>query len=600
MNLVRSFLLLLLVCLSAGARAQEVSASASLTRNVAAVGEPIQLQILLNGTGDTAHPPNVAVDGLEINYTGPASQFRMENFTTIQRSVTHNYQVVPTRAGTFKIPSLDVTVEGKRLRTQPLMLTVQAAPPAAPAAPGGGGQLPLDKIGFAEIVLPKKTAYVGEAIPIELRLQVDDRVRWQLETMPQFEGDGFTKSKLTQPKQESAQRDGRLYNVVVVHTAITPSKAGKLSIGPLDFTFVAQVPRPQRKRQGSVFDMFDNMFDDPFFATNQRLNTKAQAVEIDVKPLPVEGRPPGFSGAVGEFKFTADGNPREVKVGDPVTMKLRVSGSGSFARVEAPAMTDRAGWRSYPATGAFTAADDVGTRGVKTFEVAVIPETKKTAMPEFAFSYFDPAAEKYVTLKSEARALTVTGAAPAPPPPVAATPSEAPPENKPPPPAPVDILGLHYQFGAAQDSSAPLYARRGFLLAQLVPLAAVLALLGRRVLRRSDGAREGEALRRERAELLRRLRAEGAHAEFFDAAARIVQLDTALATGRPASSVDAATACQSRRLDPETAEGIEAVFNARAELLYSGNAGDNARVPSDERNRVLRTIEKFSSTNGQA
>ena len=53
-----------------------------------------------------------------------------------------------------------------------------------------------------------------------------------------------------------------------------------------------------------------------------------------MKPLPVErSRPPDFSGAVGQFKFTAEGNPNRVKIGDPVTMKMKVTGSGNFDRM---------------------------------------------------------------------------------------------------------------------------------------------------------------------------------------------------------------------------------------------------------------------------
>ncbi len=570
----------------AAARAEDVSVSASLTRQNAAVGEPVQLQIKLNGSSNSGQPPSVAVDGLDIRYLGPSTQMQMENFTHIRRSVTYIYQVVPVRAGTFTIPAVLVEVDGKRLKTAPLTLSVESGA-------GGGSQQPLDKVGFAEIVLPKKTAYVGEAIPIDLRLNVDDRVHWQLETMPQFEGEGFTKTKLTQPRQESARRDGREYNVVAVHTAITPSKAGKLSIGPLDFTYIAQVPRARRKQGGSIFDMFDNVFNDPTFGANQRMNAKAAAVEIDVKLLPAEGRPKDFSGGVGDFKFTAEGSPHEVKVGDPVTMKLRISGRGSFDRVEAPAMTDPTGWRTYPATGVFKAEDEIGIAGAKTFEVAVIAEARKTAMPDFAFSYFDPASEKYVTLRSEPRPLTVTGA-PAPPPAITAN---APQEKK---AAPTDILGLHYEFGAAHSSFEPLYARREFLLAQLVPLGVVLTLIGRRVLRRSESARAADGLRREKAALLRGLRAESSHAKLFDAAARVIQIDTALGSDRAADSVDAATACQSRRLDPQTAESVAAIFSARAELLYAGGGSGDGRVSAAERNRVIETIAKFSSANGNA
>ena len=230
----------------------------------------------------------------------------------------------------------------------------------------------------------------------------------------------------------------------------------------------------QRQRRGSLFDLFsDDVFSDPYFGERQQMHARAEAVEIDVKPLPAAGRPPEFSGAVGQFTFSAEGSPRQVKVGDPVTMKLTVSGRGNFDRVEAPALSESSGWRVYPPSANFHSEDEISIRGTKTFELAVIPETKKTAMPVFAFAYFDPEQEKYVTLRSEPAALTVEGGAPPPPPAIVQPGATA---DEPPRAASAaaeqcDILGIRYDAPARRASFRPLYLRRYFLLAQAVPLA---------------------------------------------------------------------------------------------------------------------------------
>ena len=584
----------LVLALAAPVRAADVSATAVLSRERTSVGRPVMLQIRLEGTRQAGKPPDVRpVEGLEIQYRGPSTQVQMNNFD-VKMSVTHIFQVLPQRQGTFTIPAAEVEVEGQRFKTAPLTLTVDAG-----AAGGTGGEQPLEKIGFAEIVVPKKTAFVGEAIPVEVRLCVNARVNWQLETMPQISGDGFTKTKMQEPRRETTRRDGQDYNVLVFRTAITPGKAGRIALGPAEFSYIAQVPRPRRERQRSIFDMFDDdAFGDPLFAVNQRVQAKAEAAEIEVKPLPVQGRPESFAGAVGDFKFTAEGSPAHVKMGDPVTMRLRVSGRGNFDRVEAPVFGERAGWRSYPPSSSFKADDDIGISGTKTFEMAVIPEAKHTAMPAFVFSYFDPVAEQYRQIASQPGSLTVEGgAAPAQPPKLALEPT---PEEKPKQPAEDEIVGLRYDFGAVRSSFAPLYARREFLLAQLVPLGALLVLILRRAMRKSGRAREVEALRREKAGLWRRLRAETGHAEFFDTAAHIVQLDTALATGRSAASIDAATVRESRRLDDALGEEIEAIFSARAALLYAGGGGEDGRISKDERARVMRTLEQLEKTDARA
>ena len=92
----------------------------------------------------------------------------------------------------------------------------------------------------------------------------------------------------------------------------------------------------------------------------------------------------------------------------------------------------------------------------------------------------------------------------------------------------------------------------------------------------------------------RRVRSESGHAEFFQAAARLVQVETALATGRTDVSVDAPTARASRSLDEETGAGIDEIFSKRAELLYAGSARSDGRVSESEKDRALTALERFS------
>ena len=230
--------------------------------------------------------------------TSQSSQFSFGNGG--MRSVNqiiYNYRVTPERAGTFTIPAMEVEIDGRAYKTQPIALRVQNDRSGRGGNAGGGEA--ITRVGFAEIVLPKKTAYVGETIPVEVRLYVDSRIRWQPETMPNLEGEGFTKTKMPEPRQERARRDGNEYDVLVFQTAITPSRAGKVNIGPSELPFQAQIPRAQPNRRRSPFDSFfgEDFFNDPFFGgfgAVERRVAKAQAVELDVNPLPVAGRPELF------------------------------------------------------------------------------------------------------------------------------------------------------------------------------------------------------------------------------------------------------------------------------------------------------------------
>lgn len=578
-------------------------ATVSLDRTTMNVGEGVELTINVDGATEIEPPNEILVDGLEVRYRGFSRRFQTGTGGT-SFSVELKYLVDAKKAGTFTIPPVEFNAGGETVRTQAVALTVEA-PSATPSA---DGKRPANEVAFAELVVPKNTAYIGETIPIEFRLYVDSRTRLELEGPPTVEGEGFTKIKFPNPRQEQSRRDGREYNVIVFRTAVTPSRAGKISLGPSNIIFQAQVPRAQRNRGRSAFqDIFgDDMFSDPFFAQRQRITATAPASEIDVKPLPVANRPSAFAGAVGQFKLNATGNPGKVQLGDPVTMKITVSGRGSFDRVAAPELVDPAGWHAYPAKGDLQADDELAISGSKTFEMAVVPETKKVEMPRFAFVYFDPAAAKYVTLNSERTPLVVEGSAP-PPPPVAKkglSVTEASPSAssgpEPTPPVPTDIVGLRYDAGRPGADFTPLYERRGFLLAQAVPTAGLLAIFLMRRLGKDERARRVAASRKRRAEHWRNLRAATGQAAFFTAAMQVVQAATALTSEVPEGAVDAAVAKSSRPLDDETAAVIDDVFHARGELVYAGSQRSEENVSPEIRTRVLAGLERFERTHAKS
>src|SRR6266550_509574 len=142
--------------------ADSPSVTAVLSNSEAAIGETVQLQIKLSGARDAKPPEDISVDGLEIHATGTSRQFEMRNFTTTS-SVTYNYTVLPMKPGTFKIPPQTVRVGGSSLQTPELTLRVSGTS-QNPNAPNGAAANQEDsgKLAFAELIVPKKTAYVGE------------------------------------------------------------------------------------------------------------------------------------------------------------------------------------------------------------------------------------------------------------------------------------------------------------------------------------------------------------------------------------------------------------------------------------------------------
>jgi hypothetical protein len=609
---------LVAVALAQFARADSPSVTAVLSNSETVVGETVELQIKVTGPGDAQPPEEISIDGLEIHATGQSRQFEMRNFST-SSSVTYTYTVLPLRAGRFTIPSQTVHAGGRVIRTPQLVLNV-ADSPGQPTTtrPNRGAQsqgTTARDLVFAELIVPKKTAYVGEIVPVQIRMGFDPRLRPSLIEPPEITGQGFTSQKLQQSGQTSETVNGRPYEVVTYKSAIAAARAGKFEIGPVTAKAQIIVPRrrpPPRARTRSPFDLFDldDPFSDPFFSNpfaqigeRRDVEIRSQPVQLDVKPLPPNA-PPSFSGAIGNFAMATDAKPKSVQAGDPITVTTSIAGRGNFDRVNAPVIEDERGWHKYPPSSKFKQDDEVGISGTKTFETVLSPNENKQALPVLAFSYFDPAKEQYVTLRSEPIAITVQGGAAASQNIAASQPAPAP-TGRPPTAAmatskPQDILYQLTDRGRTTESFAPIYTRRVFWAAQSIPLLALLSFSIWKIRRTKINNREARrvaALQHEAAELMHKLRRKDATPqEYYAEASRVVQVKAALASGSrevEPNMVDAETAADTFKLDDYSRDQLRRLFEQSDEWQYSGAHNGPGRISPENRREVLELIENL-------
>ena len=603
------------------ARADSPSVTAVLSNSETVVGATVELQIKVTGPGDTQAPEQIPAEGLEIYRTGEdaSSEIKFGAGTMqVTRSVTYTYTVLPKSAGRFTIPPQTIRVGNNSLRTPALTLNVADAPGSSAGARQSRGQqsqsVSAGDLLFAELIVPKKVAYVGEIIPVQIRMGFDPRVRPRLIEPPEITGQGFTAQKLQQSGQTSETINGRPYDVVTYKTAIAAARAGKFEVGPVKAKAQVIVPRARsapRSRARSPFDLFDldDPFSDPFFSNpfaqmgeRRDVDINSQPVALEVKPLPPNA-PPSFSGAIGNFVMTTDAKPKRVQAGDPITVTSAISGRGNFDRVNAPAIEDERGWHKYPPSSKFKQDDEVGISGTKTFETVLSPNEKKQAVPVLAFSYFDPAKEQYVTLRSESIAITVQGGAPATQNVAASQPASASPA-----PAvaaqstqkPQDILYQLTDRPATVESFAPLYTRPVFWTVQLVPLLGLIGFAGWKIRRARIDNRERRrfaALQHETSELMHKLRRNAASPqEYYAEASRVVRLKTALASGSGGidpNVVDAETAADTFKLDTESRDQLRRLFEQSDEWQYSGAHNGPATISPESRREVLELIKNL-------
>lgn len=481
--------ILAFVSITAAAHAAEVEALLDRDSVPAGNGAIFTLKISGSSAGQPAIP---AIADFIFQPRGTSNQMQVVNGLT-SVSVIYTYVVGSNTPGDYEIPAIEIAVDGAKLSTKPLKLKVldsaaaqppagiAPTPPGQPAAGEGEAETGEKRFGFLTVELAdskRSHAYVGEIAPVRIRAWLPNDARTQLRSGIQPEGKAFTLHNVSgQPQQTQEIKDGKRYTVVTWFGGISATKAGKYPASlSLDATVAVRdtsAPKPQRRRMGGPFDdpFFDNIFEDMNAPMIQKdVTLKSDDQEIEVRPLPEEGRPSGFTGAVGEFKFEGVQIPNDWKTGEPQQIAAKLGGSGNFALMKAPVITPADAWKTYPGKDEFTAGDEASFSGSKSFQFSAVPRKGGAQDVALDFSYFDPAAETYKTIASPPQKIQVSGQdlvdiEPA------ATPAAVEPKKK-----VAEIVGQHLAM-SRPASLVPLVSRPAFV--PLLVAAAVLCVLGK-------------------------------------------------------------------------------------------------------------------------
>lgn len=417
-------------CFVSAVNAAEVEAA--LDRESVPAGNGALLTLTISGN-ESGQPVIPAVDQLIVQPRGKSQRMQMFNGTTTV-STTYNYVVGSNTPGDYVIPAIEVTVGGNKVSTQPLKLKVLDAGAGQPPAglPQGNSNNPQPaepaqddlgekRFGFLTVELAdsaRKHVYVGEIAPVRIQAWLPAESRTQLRSGIQPEGKAFTLHNVSnQPQQTQEIKDGRRYTVVTWYGGISATKAGKY---PASLSLNANVavrdpsaPKQPRRRMGGPFDdpFFDSVFDNMNAPMIQKdVTLKSEDQQIEVLPLPTEGKPAGFTGAVGKFELENPQIPGEWKTGEPQQIGAQITGSGNFSLVNAPELLPATGWKSYPGKSDFAAGDETSFSGTKSFRFNAVPQKGGEQEASLAFSFFDPDAGAYQTLTSTPRKVRMTGA----------------------------------------------------------------------------------------------------------------------------------------------------------------------------------------------
>ncbi|MFA5163873.1 MAG: BatD family protein [Patescibacteria group bacterium] len=417
MKRLLSFTLLFALCLVSTVSASDIQFEVTVDRNKIALGEALQLSLAFHGTQSVSAPSIDKIEGFDSRYLGPSTMVSIVN-GVVTSSITHIYTLIPLKTGTFTIGPFSAEVQGRTLTSKPITVEVVSAP-------SGGQPYPRQQIQeepsttkisqdelkdriFLILSAGKRKAYLNEIMPLTIKLYVN-RLGVRDIQFPVIETNDFSIEKFGQPKQYREEFGGVLYDVIEFATDMFAIKPGEFTLGPAKLNCNLVVRRQAQAHRKTFFDddffggaFNDDIFND-FFGRYEAypLELKSTELPITVLPLPPEGKPEGFDGALGNFQLNVEATPLEVKAGDPITLKMTIKGEGNFDSVKAPRLQSKDGFKVYD--------PQVKQNGnEKIFEQVIIPDSENiTHIPQINFSFFNTKTGQYEVLTHEPIPITV-------------------------------------------------------------------------------------------------------------------------------------------------------------------------------------------------
>ncbi len=144
---------------------------------------------------------------------------------------------------------------------------------------------------------------------------------------------------------------------------------------------------------------------------DQTTQIESNATMIEVLPLP-KGAPNDFIGAVGKFEMESGLSKASAVVGDIVSLKVKISGTGNLHAIQKPKIRLPKGLIFYgdPEIKEELDYEEEGVTGYKSFVYFLkVVDATASNFNSISISYFHPDSKKYITIQNKLNQLAITG-----------------------------------------------------------------------------------------------------------------------------------------------------------------------------------------------
>lgn len=376
----------------------QINFEVSVSKKQLGLNERLRVDFAIDKPGDNFRPPSFSSFRV---ISGPM-QSVSNVFVNGKRtySMTYTYFITPLKKGVFDIEQASIEYEGNVYKTTPVTINVTEAV-AIPRDPNDPKHIVDEKLHLVAEV-SKRSPYVNEPITIVYKLYFAQNVNptdVDVVDVPKY--NDFWSYNIDIPNRniDTSIYKGERYNFVEWRKVVLyPQREGKLEIKPLSLDVTVNVPT--RKR-----DFFQRVI----YTQVPKLVSAGNLI-INVKPLPTDGQPDDFSGAVGNFSIDVSTSKKQLKANESLQAKVKISGRGNLRLFGMPNLQTPSVIEQYdPETSENIRSNLSGMSGSITQSYTLIPQVQgKYPIPSIEFSFFNPSKKTYETIKSSEQLVDVT------------------------------------------------------------------------------------------------------------------------------------------------------------------------------------------------
>ena len=385
------------------AQGAEPVVSARLSTGVARLGENVLMEVVAQNARQARIVEVPEAEGLTFSQPSAPRQRRFSSSRNGRVVAAHSdvewvLRVRAEEVGEFQLPPVVLEVDGQRLSTKPLTLKVVE-------------DLRGEDLGFLEVRPSSMRVVEGQPFTIELRFgwsrskpiqYADLSLPWwdnlpgvvELEGAPLPPDTRLVRGVLVNGEEQARveERSGdndpeRTFRLV---KSLLPVRSGTIDFSKSFFEFATI-------REGRSF-LEGRRKAESFYVP-------ADPFSIEVIPLPSEGQPFDFSGAVGSFEAKSSVDTRDVRVGDSIKLTVQWTGSGNFEFFDAPDPSRLDAFRDFRVYGQ-TEEKRFDRRSV-TYDLAPLHDGVEE-IPPLPLTVFDPSSKSYVSIETEPTPIRVS------------------------------------------------------------------------------------------------------------------------------------------------------------------------------------------------